>query len=145
MAKGSNNTVRIGFIGTGGIGSYQISHLKKMENVEVAAAADPSQAALDRVQREYQVGKVSTDWREVVKMDDLDAISVCTPNKLHYEPTVAALKAGKHVLCEKPLAMNAKEGREMIAAAKKHKKMLKRTRWYLRPTLSGSYSYARQV
>ena len=52
-----------------------------------------------------------TDYRDLLKLKEIDAVSVCTPNKAHCEITVNALKAGKHVLCEKPMAMNAREAR----------------------------------
>ncbi|WP_442508228.1 Gfo/Idh/MocA family protein [Novipirellula sp. SH528] len=62
---------------------------------------------------------VETDWREMLKRDDIDAIDVCTPNNLHKEISIAAAEAGKMVLCEKPLAMNQAEGEEMCQAVEK--------------------------
>ncbi len=59
----------------------------------------------------------ATDWREVVARDDLDLIDICTPGDTHAEIALAALAAGKHVLCEKPLANSVAEAREMAAAA----------------------------
>ncbi|MCA9180342.1 MAG: Gfo/Idh/MocA family oxidoreductase, partial [Planctomycetales bacterium] len=59
---------------------------------------------------------VETDWRELLKREDIDAVDICTPNNLHKEIAIAAAKAGKMILCEKPLAMNAAEGEEMCAA-----------------------------
>ncbi|MBE7462641.1 MAG: Gfo/Idh/MocA family oxidoreductase [Planctomycetes bacterium] len=60
---------------------------------------------------------VETDWRRVLERDDVDVVDICTPNNLHAEPAIAALKAGKHVLCEKPLARNVKECLPMVRAA----------------------------
>jgi predicted dehydrogenase len=68
-------------------------------------------------------GKVFTDYKELIK-EDLDAVFVLTPNNLHCEVTVAALKAGKNVLCEKPMALNYKEAQAMIAARDASKKLL---------------------
>lgn len=62
---------------------------------------------------------VETDWRELLKRDDIDAIDVCTPNNLHKEISLAAAAAGKMILCEKPLAMNQVEGEEMCQAVEK--------------------------
>ncbi len=62
---------------------------------------------------------VETDWREMLKRDDIDAIDVCTPNNLHKEISIAAAEAGKMVLCEKPLALNQVEGEEMCRAVEK--------------------------
>lgn len=59
---------------------------------------------------------VESDWRELLKRDDIDAVDICTPNNLHKEIAIEAAKAGKMILCEKPLAMNAEEGEEMCAA-----------------------------
>src|SRR6185295_14158577 len=59
---------------------------------------------------------VETDWRKLIERKDIDAIDICTPNNLHKEIAIAAAKAGKMILCEKPLAMNAAEGEEMCKA-----------------------------
>ena len=59
---------------------------------------------------------VESDWRELLKRDDIDAVDICTPNNLHKEISIEAAKAGKMILCEKPLAMNAEEGEEMCQA-----------------------------
>ena len=120
MAK----AVKVGFIGSGGIARTHMGHLSKIEGVELVAAADINKNALAQAQKEYGVKQTFTDWKELLELKELDAVSVCTPNNLHAGPTIAALNAGKHVLCEKPLAMNAKEGAQMVAAAKKAKKIL---------------------
>jgi predicted dehydrogenase len=62
-----------------------------------------------------------TDWREVIERDDIDIIDIATPTLNHKEIAIAAAKAGKHIFCEKPLAMNASEAKEMYEAAEKHK------------------------
>ncbi|MCZ7646869.1 MAG: Gfo/Idh/MocA family oxidoreductase [Planctomycetota bacterium] len=64
---------------------------------------------------------VETDWRRAVARDDVDLVDICTPNNLHAEPAAAALNAGKHVICEKPLARNAAECRAMLDAARRAK------------------------
>src|ERR671921_680792 len=61
----------------------------------------------------------STDWREVVDRDDVDLVDICTPGDTHAEIAIAALEAGKHVLCEKPLANTVEEAEAMVAAAEK--------------------------
>ena len=60
-----------------------------------------------------------TDWRKLIARKDIDAVDICTPNNLHREIALAAAQAGKMILCEKPLAMNVKEGEEMVAAVEK--------------------------
>src|SRR3954470_12791096 len=62
---------------------------------------------------------VATDWKKLLARKDIDAVDICTPNNLHREIAIAAAKAGKMILCEKPLAMNAEEGEEMCAAVEK--------------------------
>src|SRR3954468_23872106 len=62
-----------------------------------------------------------TDWRKLVERKDIDAIDICTPNNTHAEIAIAAAAAGKMVLCEKPLSMNAAEGRKMVEAVEKAK------------------------
>lgn len=119
-----SKTVKIGFIGAGGIARYQMEKLHKLPGVEIVAAADVDKAALEKVKSQFGVPHLFNDWKELLALADLDAVSVCTPNAMHCEPTVAALKAGKHVLVEKPLAMNAKEGEKMVAAAKASKRLL---------------------
>jgi predicted dehydrogenase len=115
------NPVKIAFIGAGGIARHHIKYLKQVGNCEVVAAADVSQMSLDRLKQDYPEIKQFNDYNEMLKqMDkDIDAVDVCTPNSLHAPNTIAALRAGKHVMVEKPMAMNAKEAQQMIDAAKK--------------------------
>ncbi|HHN46834.1 MAG TPA: Gfo/Idh/MocA family oxidoreductase, partial [Planctomycetes bacterium] len=128
FSRGENNmaaTVKIGFIGSGGIALTQMGHLSKLPGVEIVAASDINKQMLAKAREQFNVQRLYEDWKEMLAEEkDMVAVSVCTPNKLHCEPTVAALNAGKHVLVEKPIAMNAKEGEKMVAAAKKNKKLL---------------------
>jgi predicted dehydrogenase len=116
---------KIGFIGTGGIAIQQMKFLKQIPGVEIVAGADISEKSLECAKTEMGVQQLFTDYKKMLKeVPDLDAVSVCTPNGLHMENTVAALGAGKNVLVEKPMAMNAKEGQKMIDAANKAGKKL---------------------
>jgi predicted dehydrogenase len=118
--------VRVGFVGSGGIAGTHIRWLKPVEGVEVVALSDVSKEAMERQVKAHELGgvKTFTDYRQMLKMKAIDAVSVCTPNWLHYKPTVAALRAGKHVLVEKPMAMTAREAQAMCDAAKKARKVL---------------------
>jgi len=107
-------SVRIGFIGTGGIARRQARTLAKMEDVEIVAACDINEEALADFAEKFEVPHTFKDFNELVKMEELDAVTVCTPNFMHKDPTVAALKAGKDVLVEKPMAMNAAEAQQMV-------------------------------
>src|SRR5690606_23890070 len=62
---------------------------------------------------------IETDWRKLIERKDIDAIDICVPNNLHKEIALAAAANGKMILCEKPLALNAKEGEEMVQAIEK--------------------------
>ena len=117
--------IKVGIIGAGGIA--QGAHMpgyQKVPGVEMVAVADVKKATAKQAAERFNIPTVLTDWRDLVAMKEIDAVSVCTPNAFHKEPTVAALQAGKHVLVEKPIAMNAKEGEEMIAAARKAGRIL---------------------
>ena len=122
----SEKRVRVGFIGSGGIAGTHIGYLKTVPGVEIIALSDSVQAAMDARIKQHDLKDVKTftDYRQMLKLKDIDAVSVCTPNYLHYKPTVDALRAGKHVLVEKPMAMNAREAQAMCDAAKKAKKVL---------------------
>jgi predicted dehydrogenase len=117
--------IGVGLIGAGGIAqTVHIPGYQKLDNVVVRAIADPSEAARQGAARKFGIADTYADFREMLKRDDIQAVSVTTPNSLHAEATVAALEAGKHVLCEKPLAMNATEGKTMVAAARKARRKL---------------------
>jgi len=118
--------IRVGFIGSGGIAGTHIKWLKPVQGVEVVALSDVSKDAMKRQIQAHELDgvKTFTDYKQMLKMKDLDAVSVCTPNWLHYKPTVDALRAGKHVIVEKPMAMSAREAKVMCDAAKKARKVL---------------------
>ena len=67
--------------------------------------------------KQHDIPHVFSDYEELAAMDELDAVSVCTPNNFHAGPTIAALNAGKHVICEKPIAANAIDGQAMVECA----------------------------
>jgi len=118
--------LKIGIIGSGGIA--QSCHMRGYASIpdlcEIVAVCDVNEATAKQAAEKFSVDKIYTDHNELLKDPEIDAVSVATPNKFHLEPTVAALKAGKHVLCEKPLAMNAVEAREMCATARDMGKIL---------------------
>ena len=121
--------VRVGVIGTGGIahGAHLPGYFQIPDQCEIVALCDIDPAAIRKTQDKFpatQSAQTFDDYQKLLAMDDLDAVSVCTPNYVHHGPTVAAFAAGKHVLCEKPIAMNAREAREMVDAGKKAGKIL---------------------
>lgn len=109
--------LRVGVIGLG-MGKAHIKGYKLHDQVEVVAIADTSQERIDLARKELEIEKGYLDAQEMLDKEKLDIVSVVTPNKFHKELTIAALKAGCNVLCDKPMAMNATEAEEMIAVAK---------------------------
>ena len=116
--------IKVGIIGTGGISAMHIEGYLKNPNVELYAFCDINEAQLKKMADKYGISRTYTDCREMLKLEELDAVSVCTWNSAHAPCTIAALNAGKHVLCEKPMATSAAEAREMLEAAKRNNKLL---------------------
>jgi predicted dehydrogenase len=110
--------LRVAFIGAGGIAAQHLRHYQQCSDVAVVAAADVKQENLDRWRSEHGVARTFTDHQQMLEQVKPDAVSVCTPNFLHCQPTLDALDAGAHVFVEKPLAMNAEEGQQMLRKAR---------------------------
>jgi predicted dehydrogenase len=121
----TSDTLGVGIIGAGGIArGIHIPGYQKLENARVVAIAEPVEESRNATGEEFGIENSYADYREMLARDDIDAVSITTPNFLHAQATIDALNAGKHVLCEKPLAMNAKEGAKMVAAATKNNRKL---------------------
>ncbi len=116
---------RVGIIGAGSIAQHcHIPGYKKCANVELVAFADTCPARHKEVIDKFPEMKGYTDYRQMLEKESLDVVSVCTPNKVHAPAAIAALKAGCHVLCEKPMATTLKEADAMTAAARTARKKL---------------------
>ena len=122
MEKKSKDKLQVAFIGAGGIAAAHMRYYKEMADVEMVAAADVE--AVESRCQEFEISEAYTDYRKMLRQVKPDAVSVCTPNGLHAPCTIAALNAGAHVIVEKPLAMNAREGEKMLDAARKNRKKL---------------------
>ncbi len=109
----------MGIIGAGGIARdrHIPAYLNIPHSVSVEAICDINQNAAEDTAKLFNIEHVYTDYQELLKV--VDAVTICTPNRFHAEMAIKALEAGKHVLCEKPMAMNAEECQAMIDAAKK--------------------------
>ena len=119
------NKLKAGIIGTGIIGKSHVRGYKSMPNdVEIVAVADINEAEAKRVAQEHGIPHVFSDYHDLLKMDEIDTVDVCLPNFLHAPVTIDALKAGKHVYCEKPMAPTGTEAQAMYDAAKKAGKIL---------------------
>ncbi len=116
---------KVAVIGCGGISSVHLGGYKKLPQVEIYALCDINEAQLKKRGEEYGVTRLYTDCETMLReLPEIDAVSVCTWNSAHAPCTIAALKAGKHVLCEKPMAMNAHEAEEMARISKENGKLL---------------------
>ena len=118
-------TFKVAFIGGGGIARTHIKYLRTLQDVDVCAVADPSEMSLKRMTEDYPDIKQFRDYKQMLReVKECDAVDVCTPNGLHAENTIAALEAGKDVIVEKPMAMNAREAQAMMDAAKRSGKQI---------------------
>lgn len=116
-------TIRVGVVGTG-MGRYHMEGFAKQDGVELVAICDLNEPEAWQFAQQYNVKQVFTDYRKMFSLRDLDAVGIATPNCLHAPMTIDALRKGKHVLIEKPMALNVREARAMVAAAKKAGKRL---------------------
>ena len=113
----SKPKIKVGVVGTGFIGRVHVESLRRLGNVEVAGVAGSSEERAQRFADELNIEWAAGDYRELLEDPGIQAIHICTPNSLHFEQTMAAFSAGKHVVCEKPLAANIDEAKQMLAAA----------------------------
>lgn len=117
--------IKLGFIGVGNwVQCTHIPALQQIPEVEFYATCDFRKEVAKSVAEQYSIPHVFQDYRDLIKLKDLDAVMIVTPNYLHAEASIAALNAKKHVLCEKPMAINYQEANEMIKAQKKSGKIL---------------------
>ncbi|HSI56723.1 MAG TPA: Gfo/Idh/MocA family oxidoreductase [Ideonella sp.] len=121
--RAAGGRLRVGVIGLG-MGRLHIEGWQEHPGAEVVAIADPDAGRLREVGEQYGIAARFEEATAMLAAGGLDVVSVCTPNKWHQALTLAAFEAGAHVLCEKPMAMNAAEGRTMLAAAERAGKRL---------------------
>ncbi len=114
--------IRCAVIGLGWFGEHHVDALQQLPAVEVAAVCTRTESRLKEIAAKYKVPKTYTDYNDLLADKSIDMVTVVTHVKDHVAPTVAALKAGKHVFLEKPMADNAEECDKIIAAVKKTEK-----------------------
>ena len=121
----TRDRVRMGIVGTGRIAQNRhLPSYQRNDRVVVVAAADPVPESVHSAAAAFAIPSVYTDYREMLEREDLDAVSVCTPNKYHAPVAIAALRQGLHVFCEKPLARTATEARAMVRLARETGRIL---------------------
>jgi predicted dehydrogenase len=115
--------LRVAMIGYGFMGRAHSNAYKRLNDffpvehrLVLQAACARNEEKVKAFAAQWGYGRVETDWRKVVEAADVDAIDICTPNDSHQEIAIAAAKAGKIILCEKPLARTVAEAEPMVAA-----------------------------
>lgn len=123
MAMGQAPSVTTALIGTGNRGSYLLKGVLEQPDAKVAALCDIKPDRLDKAATTAAKSSPATysDWRKVIDRKDIDAVFIATPPYLHSEMAIAALKAGKHVYCEKPVGITGAQVRDLVAVAKSSK------------------------
>jgi len=114
-------TIRTAIIGTGFMGRVHLEALRRTEFVEPVAIVGRNEDAARRLGAGYGISKVATDYHDVLHDPAIDAVHICTPNAQHFSMAKDALLAAKHVLCEKPLAVNVAEGENLVSLAQQKK------------------------
>jgi predicted dehydrogenase len=117
----ATDTLRVGIIGAGAnTRSKHIPGLRTQNSVEIVGVANRSAASSQKAAKELDIPKAYGDWTEIIADKSIDAVCIGTWPYTHAEMTIAALDAGKHVLCEARMAMNAREAHAMLAASRRN-------------------------
>jgi predicted dehydrogenase len=121
-----NKPLQVGLIGAGGIvrGAHLNPGWLADPEIKVTAVCDVHEPTARKLAADFNIPRVFTDFRELLKMQEIDIIDICTPNKVHPVAVIAALEAGKHVLCEKPLAVTVDEVLSIRKALRKTDRLL---------------------
>lgn len=110
--------IRVGIAGAGFSAETHAEGLKRCPDAEAVAVCSYSRKRAEEFARRWDIPTATTQWRDLVERSDIDVVSVCLPTNLHCEAAVAAASAGKHVICEKPLAVSLQEADRMIEVAR---------------------------
>lgn len=110
--------IRTAILGTGFMGRVHTEAIRRLGNVEVVGIVGSSEQRAKRFADQFYIVRSSADYNDFLSDPTISCVHVCTPNSLHFEMSMAALRAGKHVLCEKPLASTVAEAEQMISLAK---------------------------
>lgn len=113
--------VKVGIIGSQFQADIHAASFQMVpEYAEVVAVASPTPGNAAALAQRYEILRVFTDYREMLKDPDIELVTITAPNSLHAEMSTRCAEAGKHIVCEKPLAMTIEEGQEMVHAAQRH-------------------------
>jgi predicted dehydrogenase len=111
--------IRTAIVGTGFMGRVHLEAVRRLEFVEAAAVVGRNAEATRRLGAGFSVPTITTDYRDVLRDPKIDAVHICTSNAQHFPMASEALRAGKHVICEKPLATTVGEGEELASLAER--------------------------
>ena len=117
MESSEHRPIRTGLIGAGQRGQQHLENYQQVAGAEIVAVADIDEALATRVAARFQIPNVYTDYRDLLQRDDLEAVDICLHNNLHRPVAVAAMEAGKHVYCEKPMAGSYADAKIMYDTA----------------------------
>ena len=111
----ANERLRTAVIGTGFVGRVHVEAIRRLGFVDIAAIVDVNIAQAEKYAKEFGADKAVADYKEVLADPTIDAVDICTPNTFHAPFAKAAMEAGKHVICEKPLATSAAAAAELVS------------------------------
>ena len=111
--------IKTAIVGTGFMGKVHTENVRRLGNVEVAAVVGSRPERARKFAETMSIPFATADLADVLSKKEIDAVHICTPNVQHFPMSLAAIDAGKAVLCEKPLAMTVEEGRQLLEAARK--------------------------
>ena len=115
----SKKVVRLAILGTGRMADYHAERFREVANCQILAAVDVDRTRAEAFCKKHGIPTAYTNLEDVLARADIDAVSNVTPDGFHAPLSIKCLKAGKHVLCEKPLALNYPDARRMVAVAQK--------------------------
>ena len=122
--EGKREEIRVGIIGTGRVGQSRLKTYAALDGVRVLACADVNEAQARHIAEAHGIPHAFGNFRDLLARDDVDAVDVCLHNNFHMPVTLAALATGKHVHCEKPMAGSYRDAEAMLAAARRHGRLL---------------------
>jgi predicted dehydrogenase len=108
------NKIRLGIVGTGFVADLHAAAFRTVPDAEVVAVASPTPGKAKHFAQERGIAHAFEDYRDLLALKDVELVTLCLPNYKHHEATLAAARAGKHIVCEKPLCLTLEEADEMI-------------------------------
>lgn len=115
-----NKSINVGVIGAGKIGTLHARNISLFTDARVLAVADTNKVVSENLAKQVSAKKIYSSYLDLIKDNDIDGVIISLPNNLHYEVSMTAIDAGKHVFCEKPLSLNVREAEEIVKKVEEH-------------------------